>query len=40
MSVVKFCEANFGLRSLNARTKASDAMEDCFDLKQKPLPAP
>ena len=40
VSLVKFCEANFGLPSLNARTKASDAMEDCFDLTQKPLPPP
>src|SRR2546427_391482 len=40
VSLVKFCQANFGLPSLNARTKASDAMEDCFDLTQKPLPPP
>src|SRR2546426_9912763 len=40
VSLLKFCETNFGLPSLNARTKAADAMEDCFDLAQKPLPAP
>jgi hypothetical protein len=39
-SLVRFCEVNFGLRSLNARTAASDAMEDCFDFTQSPLPPP
>lgn len=32
VSVVKFCETRFGLPSLNARTAASDGMEDCFDM--------
>jgi hypothetical protein len=40
VSLIKFCENNFGLPSLNARTKAADGMEDCFDLAQKPLPPP
>jgi phospholipase C len=40
VSLIKFCENTFDLPSLNARTKASDGMEDCFDLKQKPLPPP
>jgi phospholipase C len=40
VSLIKFCENNFGLPSLNKRTSASDGMEDCFDLKQKPLPPP
>ena len=40
VSVVRFCEQNFGLPSLNARTVAADAMEDCFDLTQQPLPPP
>jgi phospholipase C len=40
VSLLKFCETNFGLPSLNARTKAADGMEDCFDFRQKPLPPP
>jgi phospholipase C len=40
VSLVKFCETNFGLPSLNARTKAADGMADCFDLSQAPLPPP
>jgi phospholipase C len=36
VSLVKFCEATFGLPSLNARTAASDGMEDCFDFSQPP----
>jgi phospholipase C len=36
VSLVKFCETTFGLPSLNARTKASDGMEDCFDFGQSP----
>ena len=40
VSVVRFCENNFGLLSLNARTTASDGMADCFDFTQAPLPPP
>jgi phospholipase C len=40
VSLVKFCETNFGLPSLNARTAAADGMVDCFDFKQAPLPPP
>jgi phospholipase C len=40
VSLIKFCEKNFGLPSLNTRTTASDGMEDCFDFTQKPLPPP
>jgi phospholipase C len=40
VSLIKFCENTFGLPSLNARTKAADGMEDCFDFKQSPLPPP
>jgi phospholipase C len=40
VSLIKFCETNFGLPSLNARTAASDGMADCFDLGQTPLPPP
>jgi phospholipase C len=34
VSLVKFCERAFSLPSLNARTAASDGMEDCFDFSQ------
>jgi phospholipase C len=40
ISLLKFCENNFGLPSLNARTAAADGMEDCFDFAQAPLPPP
>jgi phospholipase C len=40
VSIVRFCENNFGLPSLNARTTAADGMEDCFDFTQSPLPPP
>ena len=40
VSLLKFCERNFGLPPLHARTTAADGMEDCFDFKQEPLPPP
>ena len=40
VSLVRFCENNFGLPSLNARTSADDGMADCFDFTQPPLPPP
>ncbi len=40
VSIVRFCEDNFGLPALNARAAASDGMADCFDLAQAPLPPP
>jgi phospholipase C len=40
VSLLRFCETNFGLPSLNDRTAASDGMVDCFDLNQAPLPPP
>jgi len=40
VSIVRFCLDNFGLPSINARTRASDAMEDCFDYSQRPLEPP
>ena len=40
VSIVKFCESNFRLSSLNKRDAGSDDMRDCFDFKQKPLPPP
>jgi phospholipase C len=40
VSIVRFCEVTFGLRSLSARTAASDGMEDCFDFTQSPLAPP
>ena len=40
VSLVKFCEKTFGLRTLNARTKATSDMSDCFDFGQTPAPPP
>ncbi|HKS59826.1 MAG TPA: alkaline phosphatase family protein, partial [Thermoplasmata archaeon] len=40
VSLVRFCEVNFGLPPLNARDRAADAMQDCFDFSQAPLPPP
>jgi phospholipase C len=40
VSLVKFCQGVFGLPHLNARDSGSNGMADCFDFKQKPLPAP
>jgi len=40
VSLVKFCEVTFGLKTLNARDAASDDMSDCFDYGQKPLGPP
>jgi phospholipase C len=40
VSLVKFCEATFGLAPLTVRDAASDAMEDCFNFTQTPLPVP
>jgi phospholipase C len=40
VSLVKFCEVTFGLPSLNARTAASDGMEDCFDFASPPVLTP
>jgi len=40
VSLIRFCENNFGLGSLNARTQAADGMEDCFDFTQAPQPPP
>jgi phospholipase C len=40
VSLIRFCEDNFGLDPLNDRTKSADGMEDCFDFTQPPLPPP
>jgi len=40
VSLVRFCEDNFGLPALNARAAAADGMRDCFDFSQSPLPPP
>ncbi|MEO8861578.1 MAG: alkaline phosphatase family protein, partial [Ginsengibacter sp.] len=40
VSLVKFCETVFGLKSINGRDSASDDMMDCLDFSQSPLPAP
>lgn len=36
VSLVKYCETIFGLKPLNARDAAADAMSDCFDYSQQP----
>jgi phospholipase C len=40
VSLLKFCETNFGLASLTQRDSSSNGMTDCFDLGQNPLPPP
>lgn len=40
VSLVRFCETNFGLAPLNQRDAASNGMSDCFDFAQQPLPPP
>ena len=40
VSLVKFCETIFGLKTLNARDAAADGMTDCLDFTQKPAPPP
>lgn len=40
VSLIRFCEDNFGLSPINKRAADSNGMSDCFDLKQKPLPPP
>jgi phospholipase C len=40
VSIVKFCEENFGVPSINQRDGAADNMSDCFDFSQTPLAAP
>lgn len=40
VSLLKFCEVNFGIRPINARDSAADGMSDCFDFTQNPLPSP
>ena len=40
VSLLKFCEATFGLLPLNKRDKAADDMSDCFDFQQPPAPPP
>jgi phospholipase C len=40
VSLVKFCETIFALKTLNARDAAADGMTDCFDFTQKPAPPP
>jgi phospholipase C len=38
VSIIKFCEVNFGLPSLNNRTNGTADMMDCFNFSQSPLP--
>lgn len=40
VSLLRYCEQLFGLPPLNARDAAADAMDDCFDFRQEPLPPP
>lgn len=40
VSLVRFCENNFGLPTLTERDRASNGMSDCFDFKQQPLGPP
>src|SRR5207245_9900504 len=40
VGIVKFCEVNFGLPTLNQRDASADDMADCFDFRQTPAPAP
>jgi phospholipase C len=41
VSLLKFCEATFGLPALNVRDASADDMSDCFDYNQQPaLPPP
>jgi phospholipase C len=40
VSLVRFCQKIFNLPALNERDGTSNAMSDCFDLAQHPLPPP
>jgi phospholipase C len=40
VSLLRFCEAQFGLAALNARDGNADDMADCCDFTQRPAPAP
>jgi phospholipase C len=40
VSLLRFCETTFGIKSLNARDAAADDMSDCFDFTQKPAAPP
>ena len=40
VSLVRFCQQIFGLPALNQRDDTSNAMSDCFDFTQQPLPPP
>ena len=40
VSLLKFCEDNFGLAPLTERDAESNGMSDCFDFHQSPLSAP
>ena len=40
VSIVKFCEENFGLSPINNRDASAGDMSDCFDFAQAPLGPP
>jgi phospholipase C len=40
VSIVRFCEENFGLAPINQRDGSADSMADCFNFAQTPLAPP
>jgi phospholipase C len=40
VSILKFCEENFGVPPINQRDGSADNMSDCFDFTQAPLGPP
>jgi phospholipase C len=40
VSLIRFCEDIFGIKTINARDSATDGMTDCFEFSQSPLPPP
>ncbi len=40
ISLLKFCETLYGLKSIHPRLATADDMGDCFDPARKPLPPP
>jgi phospholipase C len=40
VSILRFCEENFGVPSINQRDGSADNMSDCFDFTQTPLGPP
>ena len=40
VSLIRFCEDTFGIKTINARDAGTNGMTDCFDFAQSPLPPP